>query len=103
MCEEEVRRFPFHYIGSVKPLDGHVLWSNREMWELFLAHFCNRFARCPDLPVQEFRCNLADFPCLQETEAASYEGLVTEYKVCDALKQVGLYKSSGLDGLPNEV
>ena len=34
---------------------------------------------------------------------ASCEGLVTECEVCDALKQVGLNKSLGLDGLPYDV
>ena len=36
-------------------------------------------------------------------EAASCEGVVTECKVRDALKQVSLNKSPGLDGLPYEV
>ena len=57
-----------------------------------------RFARYSDLPVQEFRSYLADFPHLQK--AASCEGLVTECELCDLLKQVGLNKSPGLDGLP---
>ena len=60
------------------------------------AHFRDRFARCPDLPVQQFRS-------LGEAEAASCEGLVTECEVRDALKQVSLNKSPGLDGLPYEV
>ena len=58
--------------------------------------FVDRFARSPDLPLQEFRSYLADFPRLGATEAASCE-------VRDALKQVGLNKSLGLDGLPYEV
>ena len=33
---------------------------------------------------------------------ANCKGLVTEYEVCDALKQIGL-KSPGLDGLPDIV
>ena len=36
-------------------------------------------------------------------EASSYEGVVTECKVHDALKQVGLNKLPGLDGLPHKV
>ena len=46
---------------------------------------------------------VADFPRLRETEVASCERLLTECEVRDALKQVGLNKSSGLDGLPYEV
>ena len=34
--------------------------------------------------------------------AAGCEGLITESEVCDALKQVSLNKSPGLDGLPYE-
>ena len=60
--------------------------SNREMRGAFRVHFRDRFARCPDLPVQEFRSYLADFPHLQEAEAASCEGLFTECEICDALK-----------------
>ena len=43
------------------------------------------------------------FPCLGAAEAASYEGVVTECEVRDALKQVGLNKSPGLESLPYEV
>ena len=53
--------------------------------------------------VQEFCSYLADFPCLGEAEAASYKGLVTECKVHDVLKQVGLNKSQEMDGWPYEV
>ena len=43
-------------------------------------------------------------PCrCQEAEAAGCEGLVMEYEVHDALKQVGPNKLPGLDGLPYEV
>ena len=51
----------------------------------------------------EFRSYLADFPRFGVAEAASCEGVVTECEVRDALKQVGLNKSPGLDGLPYEV
>ena len=61
------------------------------------------FARCSDLTLQEFRSYLADFPRLGATEAASCEGVVTECEVRDALKQVSLNKSPGLDGWPYEV
>ena len=64
-CEKEVRRFPGRNIDSVKSLDGHVLRSNREVRDAFRAHFCDRFARCPDLPLREFRSYLVDFPALE--------------------------------------
>ena len=99
MCKEELRRYTDQYIEFVKSPDGHVLRSNREMCKAFWAHFRDRFARCPDLPVQEFHNYLADFPCLRAAEAASCEGLVTECEVRNALKQVGFNKLPGLDGL----
>ena len=101
--EEEVRRFPDRYIDSIKTPDGRVLRSNRKMRDAFRVHFRDHFARCPDLQLQEFRSYLANFPCLGAAEAASCEGVVTECEVRDALNQVGLNKSPGLDGLPYEV
>ena len=95
--------FPPWHIKSAKSPDGRVLRSNREMRDAFWVHFCDRFDRCPDLLVQEFHSYLANFPLLREAEAASFEGVVNECKVRDALKQVGLNKLPGLDGLPYEV
>ena len=103
VCEEEVRRFPHRYIEFVKSSDEHALQSNREIYGAFRAHFWDRFACCPDLQVQEFHSYLADFPHLREAEVAICKALVTECEVCDALKQVGLNKLPGLDGLPYEV
>ena len=103
IAREEVRRFPDRYIDSVKTPDGLLLRSSGKMRDAFRAHFRNRFARCPDLPFQEFRSYLADFPRLGAAEAASCEGVVTECEVRDALKQVGLNKSPGLDDLPYKV
>ena len=80
-----------------------MLRSSRKIREAFQTHFHDRFARCPDLQVQEFRNYLADFPRLGEVEAASCEGVVTECEVRNALKQVGLNKSPRLIGLPYEV
>ena len=101
--EEEVRRFPDRYVASVKTADGRLLHSSREIRDAFRAHFRDRFARCTDLPIREFRSYLADFPRLRVAKAAGCEGVVTECEVRDALKQVGLNKSPGLDGLPYEV
>ena len=58
----------------------------------FQAHFRDRFARYPDLPV--------DFPCLVEAEAVSCESMITECEVRAALKQVVLNMS--LNSLPYE-
>ena len=66
-------------------------------------HFNDRFARCPDLRLEEFCSYLADFPRPGAAEAASCEGVITECEVRDALKQVSLNKSPGLYGLPYEV
>ena len=93
--EEEVRRFPDRYIASVKTADGRLLHSSREIRDAFRAHFRDRFARCPDLSIREFRSYLADFPALRVAEAASCEGVVTECEVRDALKQVGLKQVAG--------
>ena len=80
-----------------------MLRSNHEIRDAFWAYFRGRFACCPDLPLQAFRSYLADFPRLRAAEAASCEGVITECEVRDALKQVGLNKLPGLDGLPYEV
>ena len=101
--EEEVRRFPDRYIDSVKSPNKRVLRSNREMRDTLRAHFRDRFARCPDLPLQKFRSYLADFPRLRAAEPANCECVITECEVRGALKQFGLNKSLGLDGLPYEV
>ena len=72
--------------------DGRLLRSNREIRESFRANFRDRFARCPDLQVQECLNYLADSPRYGEAEAASCEGVVTECEVGSTLKQVGLKK-----------
>ena len=94
--EEEVQRFPDQYINSVKSPDGRVLRSNCKMHDAFRAHFRDRFVHCPNLPLQEFRSYLADFPHLGAAEATSCKNVITECKVCNALRQVGLSKSPGL-------
>ena len=94
---------PFGISVESSPPDRHILQLNHKMRKTFWVHFCDCFACCPDLPVQEFCSYLADFPRLQEAEVASCEGLVTECKVRDALKKVSLNKSPGLDGWPYKV
>ena len=69
----------------------------------FPDHFRDRFARCTDLPLRGFCSNLADFPHHGVAEAVSCEGGVTECEVRNALKQIGLNKLPGLDGLPYDV
>ena len=102
-CKEEVWRFPSRYIDSIKSPDGRVLRLNHEICNAFWAHFRDRFAHCPDLPLQEFHSYLADFPHHWEVEAAHYKSVITECEVHDVLKQVSLNKSPGLDGVPYEV
>ena len=87
-CEEEVRRFPDRYIDSVKSPDECVLRSNREMRDAFRSHFRGQFSDCPDLPLQEFRSNIADFPCFGVAEAASCEDVITECVETGRLQQV---------------
>ena len=100
---EELRRFPDRYIASVKTPDGRLLRSSGEIRDAFRAHFRDRFARCTDLSLPEFYSYLADFSRLGVAEEVSCKGVITESKVRDALKKVGLNKSPGLDGLPYEV
>ena len=57
----------------------------------------------PTILISCFRSFAAISPTSPAPEAASCEGVVTECEVCDALKQVGLNKSPGLDGLRYEV
>ena len=82
--------FPHRHIECSNTPDGRVLRSSHEIREAFRVHFRDRFARCPELQVQEFRNYLADFPRLGAAEAASCEGVVTECEVRSALKQFGL-------------
>ena len=95
--EEDLQRFPGRYIDSVKFPDGHVQRSNHERRDTFRAHFRDRFALCPDLPLQDFRSNLG------AGEAAGCKGVVSECEVRNASKQVGVNKSPELVCLPYEV
>ena len=96
---EELLWFPHSHIESVMSSNGHRLLSDQEIYDAFLVHFHDCFARLPDLLVEEFSSYLVDIPCFQAAEAASCERKVTECKICDMLKQVSPNKSSGLDGL----
>ena len=68
-----------------------------------IARFAIPFGRTfvialPTVLISRFR----SFAVILPTEAARCEGVITECEVRDALKLVGLNKSPGLDGLPNE-
>ena len=101
VLEEEVRMFPFRYIESVHSPDGRVFRSNHEMHDSFWAYSMVALLTVLTSRLGNFvAIYLADYPRFREAKVASYEGLVTECKVRDALKQVGLNKSPELDGLP---
>ena len=68
--KEEVRRFLHRHTEFVKSPDGHVLSSNRGMRGAFRMHFHDRFARCLDLPVQDFRSYLVDIPSFRRKRLA---------------------------------
>ena len=87
-----VRRADIDFVSC--PTFHLIAWTDHKLVRVSL-----RLANRP----REFRSYLADFPHLGVAEAASCEGVVTECEVRDALKQVGLNKSPGLDGLPYEV
>ena len=80
--EEEVRKFPGRYIDSVKSPNGRMLWSDRKMRDAFR----DRFARCTNVLLQEFRCYLAEFPRFGAAEAAACNGVVAECELRDELK-----------------
>ena len=77
--------------------------SNRKIRDAFRMHSRDRFTRLPDLLVEQFSRYLANFPRLQSTEEASYEGKVTEYKISDVLKLVSLNKTQRHKCLPYEI
>ena len=96
-----MRRFPDWYIDSVKSPDGCVLRSTREIPDAFRAHFRDRFARCPDLQLQEFRNYLTDFPHLKRLVARVWlldaiTGSVTKGRIT-LLKHGGRRVWEGLD------
>ena len=57
--EEEERRFPGRYIDSVMCPDGRVPRSNLKIRDAFRVHFRDRFVRCLNLPLHEFRSYLS--------------------------------------------
>ena len=60
--EEVLRRFLDRYIDFVKSSDGCELRTIHEIRDAFRVHFRDRFACCPDLPLQEFCRYLTDLP-----------------------------------------
>ena len=94
--EEEVRRFLYSYIEFKSP-DGHESYDARRLLGVLPLSLC--FACRPDLPVQEFHSYLANFK--RQKLLAARVWLLNAKP--DALKQVGLSQSPGLDSLLYEV
>ena len=104
MRKKELRRYTDWYIEFVKSPDRpHAVVELQNAWGFF-----GRISEI-GLPAaltswsREFCNYLADFPHLWAVESACCEGLVMECKARNALKQVGLNKSPGLDGLSYKV
>ncbi|CAE1178594.1 unnamed protein product [Acanthosepion pharaonis] len=100
---EENRNADKRHIACVTLPDKRTVTTSAGICEAFRLFFQDLFTREPGLSSAQFDAYLADFPCLEAAEAARCEGPITESEIWDALKQVGLDKSPGLDGLPYEV
>ena len=100
---EEMRAASKRYIASVTSPDGQRLTTNGDICKQFRDYYQDLFTREPGLSSARFDAYLADFPRLEETEAAGCEGPITEDEIRQALKSVGTDKTPGIDGLPYEV
>ncbi|CAE1328542.1 unnamed protein product [Acanthosepion pharaonis] len=100
---EENRNASRRHIAGVTLPDKRTVTANAGICEVFRDYFQDLFTREPGLSSAQFDAYLANFPCLSAAEVARCEGPITESEIWEALKQVGLDKSPGLDGLPYEV
>jgi len=100
---EELRAANHRQIASVTSPDGHRRITNKDICKEFCDYYQKLFTREPGLSSAQFDTYLADFPRLEDTEAAGCEGRITEEEIWQALKSVGLEKTPGIDGLPYEV
>ena len=83
-------------------MNGHSIQLTQEIFEAFQKLFHDYFARLPNLSIK-FCSYLANFPCLQQVEAAGCERQVTVCEVCDVLKLIDCKQSRKLEGQPYKV
>ena len=100
---EELRHAAERHIANVTLPDGQRPTTNEAICRAFRCYFEKLFPKVSWLSSAEFDTYLADFPRFAVTEATGCECCITKKEIWQALKTIGKDKSSGIDGLPNEV
>ena len=100
---EQLRHAADRHIANVTSTDGQRRTTNEAICKEVRQYFLKLFTREPGLSSAQFDTYLPDFPRLSATEAAGCERRITEDEAREALKSVGLGKSPGIDGLPDEM
>ena len=83
---EEMRAASQRHIASVTSPDDQRLTTNGDICRQFRDYYQDLFTRSPGLSSAQFDAYLADFPRLEETEAAGCEGPITQDEIRLALK-----------------
>jgi len=86
---EEIRSGSSRPIASVTSADARQVTTNEGVREVFRQNFQDLFTREAGLSSAQVGTYLADFPCLEATEAARCEGPISEDEIRDALSRVG--------------